>query len=44
MEQPIESNLATSWVFLPTPPKQAEVEALGEHIAELAAQISAATY
>jgi hypothetical protein len=29
---------------LPTPPGQAEVEALGERIAELAAQITAATY
>jgi hypothetical protein len=30
--------------FLPTPPRQAETEALGERIAELAAQITAATY
>ena len=44
MEQAIERTVAIGPTFLPTPPKQAEVEALGERIAELAAQISAATY
>ena len=48
MEQPLQN--ANPYLdsraagCLPTPPHQAEVEALGERIAELAAQNTAATY
>src|SRR5688572_22873713 len=48
MFQPVESDRDHFAILpvglLPTPPAQAEVEALGERIALLAAQLTAATY